>query len=99
MNRKYKLHPGDYELGENEKFYGDMEARGWRLVKRGGYFSRFQRVEPSEARYRVEVYTPPFLEQSVLPEEKIAETCISSGPRRAAAPRSSTTIPPSRPRP
>lgn len=72
MNRKYKLHPGDYELGENEKFYGDMEARGWRLVKRGGYFSRFQRVEPSEARYRVEVYTPPFLEQSVLPEEKIA---------------------------
>lgn len=72
MNRTYRFHPGAYELGENEKFYSDMEAKGWRLVKRGGYLSRFRRVEPSRARYRVEVYTPPFLEQSVLPEEKIA---------------------------
>lgn len=72
MNRKYAFHPGQYELGENEKFYGDMEARGWRLEKRGGTLSRFRRVEPSRARYRVEVYTPPFLEQSVLPEEQIA---------------------------
>ena len=72
MNRTYRFHPGVYELGENEKFYSDMEARGWRLVKRGGYLSRFERVEPSRARYRVEIYTPPFLEQSVLPEEQIA---------------------------
>lgn len=72
MNRTYRFHPGAYELGENEKFYSDMEAKGWRLVKRGGYLSRFARVEPSRARYRVEVYTPPFLEQSVLPEEQIA---------------------------
>lgn len=72
MNRKYRFHPGMYELGENEKFYSDMEARGWRLTKRGAYLSRFERVEPSAARYRVEVYTPPFLEQSVLPEEQIA---------------------------
>lgn len=72
MNRKYKLHPGDYELGENEKFYGDMEARGWRLVKRGAYFSRFRPVEPSNARYRIEVFSPGFLDQSVLPEEQLA---------------------------
>lgn len=72
MNWRYAFHPGAYELGENEKFYSDMEAKGWRLKKRGGYLSKFQRVEPSRARYRVEVYTPPFLEQSVLPEEKIA---------------------------
>ena len=72
MNRKYKLHPGDYELGENEKFYGDMEARGWRLVKRGAYFSRFTPVEPSNARYRIEVFSPGFLDQSVLPEEQLA---------------------------
>ncbi len=72
MNRFYWFHPGVYELGENEKFYSDMEARGWRLVKRGGYLSRFERVEPSRARYRVEIYTPPFLEQSVLPEEQVA---------------------------
>jgi len=72
MKRTYKFHPGVYELGENEKFYSDMEAKGWRLVKRGQYLSRFERVEPSRARYRVEIYTPPFLEQSVLPEEQLA---------------------------
>lgn len=53
--RRYRFHPGDYELGENERFYGDMEARGWRLVSRGAYLSRFERAEPSAARYRVEV--------------------------------------------
>ena len=72
MNRTYRFHPGVYELGENEKVYSDMEAKGWRLVKRGTYLSRFQRVEPSRARYRVEIYTPPFLERSVLPEEQVA---------------------------
>ena len=53
--RRYRFHPGDYELGENEKFYGDMEAQGWRLVSRGAYLSRFAPAEPSAARYRVEV--------------------------------------------
>ena len=72
MSRKYKLHPGDYELGENEKFYSDMEAKGWRLVKRGAHFSRFEPVEPSNARYRIEVFSPGFLDQSVLPEEQLA---------------------------
>lgn len=72
MNRKYKFHPGEYELGENEKFYSDMEASGWRLVKRGRYLSRFEPVEPSRARYRIEVYTPPFLEDRTLPEGQIA---------------------------
>lgn len=72
MNRKYKFHPGEYELGENEKFYSDMEARGWRLVKRGKYLSRFAPVEPSAARYRIEVYTPPFLEDRTLPEGQLA---------------------------
>ena len=56
MNRRrYRFHPGDYELGENEKFYGDMEAQGWRLVSRGAFLSRFAPAEPSAARYRVEV--------------------------------------------
>lgn len=72
MNRIYRFHPGEYELGENEKFYSDMEAKGWRLVKRGARLSRFERVEPSRPRYRIEVYAPPFLEQAVLPEEQIA---------------------------
>ena len=47
-------------------------ARGWRLVKRGRYLSRFAPVEPSAARYRIEVYTPPFLEDRTLPEGQLA---------------------------
>lgn len=55
MRAKYRLHPDKYALGENEKFYSDMEAKGWRLAKRGAYWSKFVPTEPSLARYRVEV--------------------------------------------
>lgn len=65
MNFTYRFHPGEYELGENERFYGDMEQKGWRLVRRGAYLSRFARTEPSAARYRVEVYYPAFLEEGL----------------------------------
>ena len=41
MRRKYAIHPMDYAIGENEKFYSDMAARGWFLRKRGVRFSRF----------------------------------------------------------
>lgn len=72
MNRKYKFHPGEYELGENEKFYSDMEARGWRLVKRGAYLSRFEPAEPSRARYRIEVFHPGVWASQSMPEEQLA---------------------------
>lgn len=72
MNRIYRFHPGEYELGANEKFYGDMEARGWRLVRRGRYLSGFVRCAPSEARYRVEVYMPEFLEEPGMGEAQLA---------------------------
>ena len=72
MNRKYKFHPGEYELGENEKFYSDMEAKGWRLVKRGAYLSRFEPVEPSNARYRIEVFHPGVWASQNMPEEQLA---------------------------
>lgn len=72
MDRKYKFHPGVYELGENERFYTDMESKGWRLVKRGAYLSRFERVEPSAARYRVEVFQPDAWATKDLPEEQRA---------------------------
>ena len=74
MKYRWKLHPGDYALGENEKFYGDMEAKGWRLVKRGAYWSKFEQAEPSRARYRVEVVKPAFLEPDggTLPEAQLA---------------------------
>lgn len=74
MRYRWKLHPGDYALGENEKFYGDMEAGGLRLVKRGAYWSKFEQVEPNRARYRVEVVKPAFLEPDggALPEAQVA---------------------------
>ena len=75
MKYKYKLHPSDYALGENEKFYEDMEYRGWRLVRRGGYRSKFKRVEPCKARYRVEVADTSPLDG--IPEEQktVFEDC------------------------
>lgn len=72
MKYKYAVHPRDYALGEMEKFYGDMEARGWRLVKRGAYLSKFEPAEPSRARYRVEIVVPGILDQPAMSEEQLA---------------------------
>lgn len=72
MNHMYRFHPDEYALGDNEKFYSDMEARGWRLQKRGQHLSKFVRTEPSRARYRIEVSAPGFLEEPHLPEEQLA---------------------------
>lgn len=73
MKKLYKLHPGGCALGENEKFYSDMEAKGWRLEDRGWYFSRFVPAPPSRARYRIEVCAPEPLETcSALSEGQLA---------------------------
>ncbi len=74
MKYKWKLHPSDYALGENEKFYSVMEAKGWRLKKRGAHWSQFEQVLPSQARYRIEVAKVDFLEgaSGALPEEQLA---------------------------
>ena len=68
---RYRFHPPEYAIGETEKFYSDMETKGWRLVKRGQYLSKFTAVPPSRARYRIEVSAPRFLEEPGLPEEQI----------------------------
>ncbi len=72
MKYKYAFHPGDYALGEMEKFYSDMEARGWRLVKRGEHLSKFAAAEPNHARYRVEIVVPGILDQPAMSEEQLA---------------------------
>ena len=73
MNRvKYKFHPSEYELGENEKFHSDMEAKGWRQVNRGANLSKFTPVEPSRIRYRIEVSSSGFLEEAGLSEGQLA---------------------------
>lgn len=72
MNRRYGIHPKDYAIGETEKYYADMAAKGWELVKRGITYSRFQRTEPKKMRYRVEVVNLKSLEDGHLPEEQVA---------------------------
>ena len=72
MNPRYRFHPSGYALGESEKFYSDMEAKGWRLVKRGWFLSKFAPVKPSRTRYRIEVSSPGLWEDgSPLPPEQL----------------------------
>lgn len=52
---RYAFHPEDYCVGENERFYTEMAAWGWGLVNRGRCLSRFERREPADDVYRVEV--------------------------------------------
>lgn len=78
MKLRYRFHPYDYVLGENEKFYDSMEQNGWRLVKRGSFLSKFVSVQPSCARYRIEIVTPGYMEGGcTMPEEQraIYEDC------------------------
>ncbi len=78
MKYRYRLHPIGYTLGENEKFYSDMEAKGWRVVKRGTYLSKFVRSEPAASRYRIEVVPLGFQEDgcTMPPEQRaVYEDC------------------------
>lgn len=71
--KKYARHAPDYAIGENEKLYSDMAAKGWLLEKRGAYLSRFGRGKPEKRIYRVEIASPaPLDDDSALPEEQIA---------------------------
>lgn len=72
MKKRYKIHPGEYAIGENEKLYEDMAVKGWKLVKRGAYLSKFEKAEPEKLRYRIELSSPPILEENQeLPEEQL----------------------------
>ena len=74
MKYKWKLHPSDYALGENEKFYSDMAAKGWALDLRTARRSRFVPAEPCRMRYRVEIAEPTVMGKNgyVIPSEQIA---------------------------
>ena len=78
MKYRYRFHPIDCALGENEKFYSDMAAKGWQAVQRGGHLSKFARSEPVKARYRIEVVPPGFMEDgcTMPPEQRaVYEDC------------------------
>lgn len=72
MNKIYRFHPADYAIGETEKYYEEMAAKGWMLVKRGAYFSRFEKAEPQKRRYRIELSTTSAFDGMELPEEQVA---------------------------
>lgn len=72
MKHRYRFHPSGYALGESEQFYSGMERKGWRLVKRGWFLSKFAPVKPSRTRYRIEVSAPGLWEDgSPLPPEQL----------------------------
>ena len=72
MKIRYGIHPKEFAIGETEKYYSDMAAKGWQLVKRGITFSKFEKTEPKQMRYRVEVVAPKMLVNGELPEEQVA---------------------------
>ena len=72
MKRKYVRHYEDYAIGANEALYCAMAQKGWRLVRRGAWLSRFEKAGPEVLRYRIELASPAWLDEAELPEEQIA---------------------------
>lgn len=72
MKYTWRLHPEEFSLGDTEQFYADMAKKGLRLVKRGIYFSKFEKTEPMDRIYRIELAMPGFLDEPDLPEEQVA---------------------------
>ncbi len=52
----YKLRPSDYwRIGEHERWFADMAAKGLYLKKMGMHFAKFAKGEPEKMRYRIDV--------------------------------------------
>ena len=72
MKRKFTFHPKDYAIGQIEKYYSDMAAKGWHLEYRNMVTSSFLQGEPKDMKYRVEVASPKAFDSTRLPEEQVA---------------------------
>ncbi len=72
MKRKFTFHPKDYAIGQIEKYYSDMAAKGWHLEHRNIFTSSFLQGEPKNMKYRVEVASPKAFDDAQLPEEQVA---------------------------
>ncbi|WLR57288.1 DUF2812 domain-containing protein [Mesobacillus subterraneus] len=57
MNKTiYKLRPSDFwRIGEHESWFADLAAEGLFLRKMGIHFAKFEKGEPKNMRYRIEV--------------------------------------------
>ena len=71
MKRKFTFHPKDYAIGQIEKYYTDMAAKGWHLEHRKIFTSSFLKGEPKDMKYRVEVISPKAFEDFQLPDEQV----------------------------
>lgn len=72
MKYRYGFHYADYAIDENEQLYEKMVAKGWKLIKRGSFLDKYERCEPKDMRYRIEISSPGFLEDAELPEDQVA---------------------------
>lgn len=76
MKVKYRIHPGEYAIGENEKFYADQAAKGWFLEKRGGRLSKFRKGDPAQLKYRIELSASSLFlaeaDEIAMPEAQVA---------------------------
>ncbi|MFS0575066.1 DUF2812 domain-containing protein [Sporosarcina sp. 179-K 3D1 HS] len=61
-----KLRPSDYwRIGKHESWLADLAAQGLHLKKMGSNFARFEKGEPRQTRYRIDVS----IEQKMSPEQ------------------------------
>lgn len=72
MDYRYRFHYGDYAIGENEKLYSDMAAKGWLLCKTGSRLSKFKKGKPQKLKYRIELINPDMFEEREMPPEQLA---------------------------
>lgn len=52
----HKLRPSDYwRIGEHERWFADLAAKGFHLKKMGIHFAQFVKGEPKKMRYRIDL--------------------------------------------
>ncbi|UII54242.1 DUF2812 domain-containing protein [Cytobacillus spongiae] len=52
----WKLRPSDYwRIGEHESWFSDLAAKGLHLNKMGVLFVKFEKAEPKQMRYRIDI--------------------------------------------
>ena len=69
MNRRYRLHFDDYAIGENEKLYSDMAARGWFLEEeQKPHNAKVLNREVEESKERAREYYQAYLDTGGDPD-------------------------------
>jgi len=69
-----KLRPNDYwRIGEHESWFSDMSKKGLHLKSVGAYFAKFEKGEPKNMNYRIDIsYNENYLSKAEL---ELCEEC------------------------